>query len=272
MAEVLLTGATGTLGRVLRPRLLDAGLSVRAASRSPPEDGSGGEEWVELDLATGSGIDRAVEGVDAVVHTATDPTGDPEAVDVRGTERLLDAAESADVGHVVYVSIVGVDEVPYSYYRHKLAAEEAVEASDVPETILRATQFHRFVGELLDTVARSPVWPLPTDFRVQPVDTREVADALVECAGSEPQGRVPPIGGPEVRTGRELATAYREARDLRRLVLRLPIPGATATEFRAGTNTCPDRAVGTTTWESWLTEQYGHSNESAATPPTESPS
>ncbi|MFB6139331.1 MAG: SDR family oxidoreductase [Halosimplex sp.] len=268
MARTLVTGATGTLGSALVPRLAEAGHSVRAASRSPPaaDDGdrgaTGPAEWVELDLGSAEGIEHAVEDVDVLVHAASDPTGDPEAVDARGTERLVAAAEGAGVEHLIYPSIVGVDAIPYSYYEHKLAAERAIEGCDVPWTILRATQFHQFVDELIGTVARSPVWPLPTDFRVQPIDAREVADALVDVATERPRGRADPIGGPEVRTGRELVDAYREVRGLRRLVVRLPLPGAAAREFRAGTNTCPDRAVGTTTWEDWLAEEYGGALES----------
>jgi len=284
MTRTLVTGATGALGSALVPRLSEAGHTVRGASRSPPEtaERSGGgpasataapdpDEWVELDLESGDGIEQSVADVDVVVHAASDPMGDSEAVDARGTGRLVAAAETAGVDHVVYPSIVGIDEIPYSYYEHKLAAERALEASDVPATILRATQFHQFVDELIGTVARSPVWPLPTDFRVQPVDVREVADALVKYAGGDPQGRVPPMGGPEVRTGRELVDAYRETRGLRRLVVRLPLPGASAREFRAGTNTCPDRAVGSTSWEEYLTERYGNAGESASASAVGSP-
>ena len=286
MQRTLLTGATGTLGQALQPRLRGMGHTVRAASRSPPDDGGDGPdvdaddpnhdenkmEWVALDLESGRGIERAVEDVDVIVHAASDAVGDSEAVDVRGTEQLLEAAESAGVEHIVYISIVGIDEIPYSYYEHKLAAEAAIEASDVPETILRATQFHQFVDQLLGMVAWSPVWLLPTDFRVQPVDVREVADRLADLAAKTPQGRVPPMSGPEVKTGRELVDAYREARDLRRLVFRLPVPGAAATEFRAGTNTCPDHAIGDVTWESWVSEEYSQATDSPPTPSTGSPS
>jgi len=275
MKRILLTGATGTLGTALRPRLREKGHTVRAASRSPPEAGEDdGEavEWVELDLEAGQGIERAVEEVDVIVHAASDAVGDSEAVDVRGTERLLEAAESTGVEHVVYISIVGIDEIPYSYYEHKLAAEEAIEASAVPETILRTTQFHQFIDQLLGMVAWSPVWLLPTDFQVQPIDAHEVADRLAELADGEPLGMVSPMGGPEVKTGRELVDAYREARDLRRLVFRLPVPGTAAKGFRAGRNTCPDHAVGSVTWESWLSEEYGHATDSPTTPSTGSPS
>ncbi|WP_459192195.1 SDR family oxidoreductase [Halosimplex sp. J119] len=276
MGRTLLTGATGTLGRELRTRLVDAGETVRAASRSPPDQANDAHgncaavEWVELDLADGTGIERAVEDVEVVVHAATAPQGDAEAVDVRGTERLLDAAESTGVHHVVYPSIVGIDEIPYSYYQHKLAAEERVEASAVPETILRATQFHQFVDELLGIVARLPVWPLPTRFRAQPVDAGEVADALVDCATGDPRGRAAPVGGPEVRTLGDLATAYREARGLRRPIVRVPLPGAVAHGFRNGDATCPDRAVGTLGWNEWLGEQYGRTAESAPSGTTSS--
>jgi len=280
MARVLVTGATGTLGSALRPSLLANGHTVRAASRSPPagtdevhgehEESRRDVEWVELDLVDGTGIESALANVDVVVHAATAPTGDSEAVDVDGTERLLDAAEDAGVSNFVYPSIVGIDEIPYSYYEHKLAAEQAVESSEVPHTVVRATQFHEFVDELLGMVARSPVWPLPTKFRIQPVAVEEVADVLVEHATPDASGRLEPVGGPEVRSLGELARAYREARGLRRAIVRLPLPGGMATAFRAGHATCPDRAVGTVTWEKWLAERYGGTG-AVAKRPTGSP-
>ncbi|TYT62793.1 SDR family oxidoreductase [Natrialba swarupiae] len=250
--RTLVTGATGTLGNALRPRLLEAGHDVRAASRSPPSADDNDVEWVELDVLDGTGLEEALADVDVVIHAASAPRGDSEAVDVHGTERLLEAADDADVENVVYVSIVGVDEVPLSYYEHKRRAERAVEDSSVPSTVVRATQFHSFVFELLETVARVPVWALPTQFRIQPIDVGEAADAILEYATREPSGRVPDVGGPDVRTVRELAAAYRDATGVRRPIVRLPVPGSTAAAFRSGTATCPDRTVGTTSWEEWL--------------------
>jgi uncharacterized protein YbjT (DUF2867 family) len=287
MTRVLVTGATGTLGSALRPRLLAAGHTVRAASRAPPNsssessgvsdeavesgeadeaDETAGVEWVELDLLDSTGMETALADVDVVVHAATAPTGDSEAVDVDGTERLLDAADETGVSNFLYPSIVGIEEIPYSYYEYKLAAERAVEASDVPHTVLRATQFHCFLDELLGMVARSPVWPLPTKFRIQPVAVEEVADVLVEHATPDASGRVDPVGGPEEQSLGNLARTYREARGLRRAVVGLPLPGGMARAFRAGHATCPDRAVGTVTWEAWLTERYGAGEATASNP------
>lgn len=255
MATILLTGATGVLGRELRPRLLDAGHELRAASRSPRTGEKA--EWVELDLADGRGLPEAVDDVDVVVHCASDARGDSEAVDVRGTERLLDAAADAEVSNFLYVSIVGIDDIPYSYYQHKLQAEQAVTTSAVPSTIVRVTQFHPFVAYLLYTVSRLPVWPLPVGFQLQPIDPGEAAAAVVDHATVDASGRVPDVGGPEVLSVRALAERYREERGLRRPIVRLPIPGSVASAFRAGYATCPGRAVGTVTWEEWLAAQDG---------------
>lgn len=256
MVRVLLTGATGVLGRELQPRLRDAGYDVHAASRSPPGDGD--VAWVELDLTDGTGVGAAVADADVVVHAASDAQGDSEAVDIHGTERLLDAAETEGVEQFCYVSIVGVDRIPYSYYEHKRAAERAVEASAVPSTVVRSTQFHPFVAYLLDLVSRLPVWPLPTDFRLQPIDAGEAADAVVEHAATDATERLVEVGGPEVRTVRDLAEGYRESRGLRRPIVRLPLPGKVAARFRAGEATCPDRDAGSVTFEEWLATQGEH--------------
>ena len=252
-----MTGATGTLGTALRRRLEATGREIRAASRSPPDRSDDTVEWVELDLTDGTGIESALAGVDVVIHAATAPRGDTEAVDVRGTERLLATAADTGVQNVVYPSIVGVDEIPFAYYEHKAEAETAIADSEVPSTIVRATQFHSFVAGLLDTVAKLPVWPLPRGIRLQPVGVDEVADAIAAYATSSAAGRVEPVGGPEVLSVGELARSYREERGLRRPIVQISFPGETAGGFRAGHALCPDHAVGTVSWGAWLAERDG---------------
>jgi len=261
MTKTLVTGATGTLGTALRPRLTAAGHAVQAASRSPPEAVENSEDssnWVELDVAEGTGLGSALENIDVVVHTATAPRGDTAAVDVQGTKRLIVAAEEAGVEHFVYPSIVGTDDIPLSYYGHKAAAETAVEESDTPTTIVRSTQFHAFVAELLDSVAKLPVWPLPTRIQIQPVDVGEVADVIVDHATQTASGQTGPVGGPEILSVGELARAYRAARSLRRPIIRFPIPGKTMAAFRAGHATCPDNRTGTRAWEAWLADRHAN--------------
>ena len=265
MGRLLLTGATGRLGQALTPRLHAAGRNVVAASRSPPSAHSSDEDWVTLDLATDEGIEAAVADANVVVHAASAPTGDTEAVDVEGTRRLLDAASDAGVSNFVYPSIVGIEDIPYSYYEAKLAAERAVVDSDVPHTVLRATQFHEFVADTFETLSWLPVWPLPTRMRLQPVAVGEVADALVACATPDASGRVPPVAGPELRTVGELARAYRDAMGWRTPVVRLPLPGAVFGAFRAGEATRPDRSVGTVPFAEWLQREDGDPATAAGT-------
>ena len=256
MIQTLVTGATGTLGAALRPRLTAAGQAVWAASRSPPEETDEDVKWIELDLFDDASIKSALEDVDVVIHAATAPQGDTELVDVQGTKRLLEVADESGVQNFVYPSIVGIDDIPFSYYEHKVAAETAIEDSVVPPTIVRATQFHSFVAEMLGYVAKLPVWPLPTKMQLQPIDVGEVADVIVSNATLTANGRTDPVGGPKVHSVGELAQVYRDVRGLRRPIFGLPIPGGTAAGFRAGHATCPEHTPGTVTWKEWLTERY----------------
>ncbi len=113
--------------------------------------------------------------------------------------------------------------------------------------------FDRF---LTDVAAFFPYTFLPIDFRVQPVAAAEVASALCDCVASGPSGRLPDMGGPEVRRAGDLVHPWPQARGLRRLILPLPLPGATAAAFRRGANTCSDRRQGRTSWEAWLAQRY----------------
>ena len=81
-------------------------------------------------------------------------------MDVDGTRNLLEAARAAGTPHLVYISIVGIHRVPYRYYQAKLAAERLIQASGLPWTILRSTQFHQL---LLVTrgLVRLPLVPVP---------------------------------------------------------------------------------------------------------------
>lgn len=213
---------------------------------------------VRGDLLTGEGLDRAVEGADVIIHCASSPFRKSRQTDLGGTERLLGAASRAGVPHVVYISIVGVDRAQsYPYYRVKLETERVIESSPVPHTILRATQFHDFVLGMVRLLDRSPVMLVPKGFLGQSVDVGEVAARLVELALSEPAGRVPELGGPEVWTLVHAAREYlRITGRARRGIFEVPVPGKTARAFRDGALTCPDGMRGRVSWEEFLRERW----------------
>lgn len=257
MTRILVTGGTGTLGRELVPRLRADGATVRVMSRRPRDGAAADVEWTRADLVAGAGLDEAVAGVDVVVHAASDPARARRA-DVEGTGRLLRAARAAGVRHLVYVSIVGVDRVPFAYYRHKLMSEAVVRESPVPWTILRATQFHDFVdGMFLRPAARLPLMPLPTGWRFQPVAVADVAEQLAQGARVGPTEDVHDFGGPQAWTLGDLARAWLEIREVRKRVLHLPLPGRISAALRDGGLTTPEHAMGRTGWEEWVRGRYG---------------
>lgn len=250
---VLITGGTGMLGRELVEAAERAGHRVRIASRrAPPREGPAGRGWARMDLVGGEGISEALAGVDAVIHAASDPRR-ADAVDVMGTRRLVAAARAAGTAHLIHVSIVGIDEIPFGYYQRKLEAERIIVGSGVPFSIVRATQFHGFVDMLLAAAARVPlVLPVPSSFLVQSVAVSEVAERLVGCVSAGPRARMPDFGGPEVLTLDEVAEQWKLARAVRKPVMRLPVFGRTAAAFRAGRNTTPDGERGRIKWDDWL--------------------
>lgn len=251
--KILATGGTGALGREFVPAAERAGHAVRIASRrSRPHGVPPDREWAQVEIASGSGVQAALAGVEVVLHAASDPRR-PTAVDVNGTRRLAAAARAAGVSHFVYVSIVGVDVIPFGYYRRKLVAEQIVAGSGVPYSILRATQFHTLLDLLLAAAARVPlVIPLPTEFRFQSVAPSEVAHRLIRCIGEGPGERLPDFAGPEVLTLGEMGQEWKVARGEEKPVVRLPIPGKVAAAFRAGKNTAPDGERGAIRWREWL--------------------
>ncbi|MGV0793662.1 SDR family oxidoreductase [Mycolicibacterium sp. XJ1819] len=247
---VLVTGATGTLGHRVVPEAVQAGHRVRALSRRS-HVGYTGVNWAQADLLAGTGLDSALDGVDVVVHCATQPTG---GKDVASMRNLIAAARRAGVGHLVHVSIVGIDRIPLPYYRTKLAVERELESSGVGHTVLRATQFHELIRTTFAIQRFSPVlWAL-RGVRFQPIDTRDVAARLVELIDAEPAGRAPDIGGPQICPHAELAEMYRAARGSRRRVVSAPLPGRIVAGYRSGANLVPQNPVGTTRFADYLAQ------------------
>jgi hypothetical protein len=207
---------------------------------------------------------EAIEGVDVVVHCASDPHH-PES-DVVGTTNLIEALkECAPATHLIYISIVGVDALPWSYYRAKRDVELAIETAAPSWTIQRTTQFHSFLDTTLARLARSPLLVLPRGFAFQPVATQEVADLLVTHVHSGPTGRAPDFGGPDVLSATTLARGWLAARRKLRPIVTAPLPGRLSRAFRAGANLCPDGRRGHTTWQEYLATVDANAGAVAAT-------
>lgn len=163
--RIAVAGGTGTVGRHTVEALQSAGHDAVVLSRSRG-----------VDLVTGQGVGEALAGADAVIDVVSVETLKAStAIEffTAAAGNLSAAAADAGVGHLVLLSIVGIDRIPYDYYAGKIAQEKIVEGSRVPSTILRATQFHEFAGQMFERAKLGPLHLAP-NARTQPVAAREV--------------------------------------------------------------------------------------------------
>jgi len=182
------------------------------------------------------------------VHAATHPLK-YRAVDLEGTRKIIGVVgDRPDPPHLVYISIVGCDRNPFSYYRAKYASELVLERSGLPVTVVRATQFHTLVTAIAGACAHGPVSLQPA-LRFQSCDHLMVAERLVDTAlGEVPIGyrRSVDLAGPEQTTLGEAVNLLRQAAGQRPpRVIRLPAVGGTLRAFARGANLPgPDAEIG----------------------------
>ena len=265
--NILVTGGTGHLGRAVVAGLRASGHRVRVLARRPGKDP--GIDWRQGDLATGEGVADATSGIEAIVHAAThspaaqrgglrplDFVRSPTDVDIDGTKALLAAAEDAAVEHFVHVSIVGLKHMArFPYSRVKLSAEELVQTSAVPWSIVRATGFYWLLDRMLARIVNRPPVLLPAEVRMQPVDSDEFAAVIVESLSDGRRGEREDFAGPEQLTLHEFAEQYLAARGLQRRIWSAPVPRRIQAALTAG-STSPNARLGATTWAQWLRRTY----------------
>lgn len=251
--NVLVTGGTGVLGRHVVAKLRQQGHRARIFSRQP----RGHVDAVQGDLKSGANLDKAVKGMDAIVHAATEARRSLRSRgDITGTRNLMNAARRANIKHLVYISIVGIDGVPYPYYRTKVAVEKIVKQGETPWSILRATQFHDLMETLLHGFSRVPgITAIPFAWKYQPVDAREVASRLVQVVLGDPKGMLDDFGGPEVRDFKSIAELWLTARKEDRRLVNLPMPFKFSKQFADGRLTTEHRS-GRVDFGQYLAETY----------------
>jgi uncharacterized protein YbjT (DUF2867 family) len=252
--NVLVTGGTGTLGRHVVTMLRQSGHRARIFCRHP----RGHVDAVQGDLRTGAGLEHALRGMDAIVHAATGARDSWAArTDVDATRRLVDAARKANIKHLVYPSIVGMEGVAYPYYKTKLRAEALIKDGAIPWSILRATQFHELMEIFLGIASRVPgLTMIAFDWQFQPVESKEVARRIVDVVLHEPQQTVADFGGPEVRDFKSLAESWLAARHQRRKLVNFKLPTKFSRQWSEGKLLTPDHKDGKTTFEQYLAEKY----------------
>jgi uncharacterized protein YbjT (DUF2867 family) len=187
--KILIIGGTGLIGSKTTVILRQRGHEVVAAS---PKSG--------VNTITGEGVKEAVAGAQVVIDLANSPSFEDKAVleFFQTSGRILLAAEAAaGVAHHVALSIVGTDRTPENgYFRAKVAQEKLIEASSVPYTIIRSTQFMEFLGGIAGEATRGNVVRVsPGAF--QPIAADDVAGFVADVALAVPTNGIVEIAGPE---------------------------------------------------------------------------
>ena len=188
MTKIAVTGATGRLGSPLVGILEGQGHEVVPIARSKG-----------VDVITGEGLAEALDGVDAIVDAATGPSPDEEEATkffTTATRNLHEVGTEAGVKRIVLVSIIGIDKFKAGYNAAKRAQEQAALAGPIPTRILRATQFHEFVEQILDW-GRNGNAAYVAAMQTQVIAARTVAEELAQLVvDSEPTGPTLEIAGP----------------------------------------------------------------------------
>lgn len=245
--KIAVAGGTGTVGRLVVERVRAAGHEPVVLSRA-----------AGVDLRDRAATDRALVGVEALIDAAS--VGTTRAATstefFRATSgTLLAAARAAGVAHAVLLSIVGIDRNPNGYYAGKVVQEELFERGTVPWTILRATQFHEFAGQVASQARLGPLQLAPRA-RVQPVDAAEVATRLVALAVAGPQGRAADLAGPREERLERMIRAWVRRDGSRTPVIPVGLPGAQMRGMRAGLNLPTAGAtLAGPTFDDWLAAQ-----------------
>src|SRR3954449_1951098 len=198
--KIAVTGATGRVGSHLVEVLEQRGHDVVPIARSKG-----------VDVITGDGLDAALAGVETIIDTATGPSPDQEeatAFFTTSAQNLQRAGAAAGAKRIVVVSIIGIDRFQGGYNAAKLAQERTLLEGPVPVRIVRAAQFHEFVGELVGWMTQDGVAYLP-DMKTQLVAARTVAEALADAA-EEPEienGTISEVAGPRAERLADAAAA-----------------------------------------------------------------
>jgi uncharacterized protein YbjT (DUF2867 family) len=200
---IVIIGGTGLIGSKTAAILRQGGHTVAATSSR-----------TGVNTITGDGLKEALAGADVVIDLTNSPLFEDKAVleffETAG-RNLLAAEAAAGVKHHIALSIVGVDRTADNgYFRAKIAQEKLIEASGVPYTIIRATQFLEFLGGIAASAADGNKARLSPGL-FQPIAADDVAPIVADVALAAPRNGIVEIAGPERAPFNQIIAHYLKA-------------------------------------------------------------
>jgi uncharacterized protein YbjT (DUF2867 family) len=234
----------------------------RIGSKIVEKLGEHGHDAVAADLSTGvntltgEGLADAFDGADVVVDVSNSPSFEDDAVMdffQTSTRNSLAAEQAAGVGHHVALSVVGADRLPDSgYLRAKVAQEMLIEASAIPYSIVRSTQFFEFVESIAAAAIDGDTVRVPSA-SIQPVAADDAARAVGRIAVGKPVNGLVEVAGPEPYSFEELIRYGLSARNDPRHVVADPDAQYFGTTLTNGSLLPSEHAErGETRFEDWL--------------------
>ncbi|WPO77872.1 SDR family oxidoreductase [Flavobacterium sp. KACC 22761] len=259
MNKILITGGNGHLGKYIVDSLLSKGYNPSVLTTQTILSESNRVQFFTGDLVENKGLQEATEGADVIIHCASNPRNFQQT-DIKGTKNLLEAIDKNATKHFIYISIVGIDKSDYPYYGAKLEVEKSIINSGIPFTILRTTQFHDFVFNLLKTLeeqnsGNEGFIEIPSGLKFQSIAVNEVADLLISLALEKPKGLLEDCGGPEVFSFEEMVASYLKINRKNRQIKLLESEDIRHKLFTTGINLCPNQKLGKQTWEEFLIQK-----------------
>ncbi|MGX1810462.1 SDR family oxidoreductase [Nocardia sp. NPDC055321] len=209
--KIVVIGGTGLIGSKVVTRLNEHGHQAVAAA---PNTG--------VNTLTGEGVKEVLQDANVVVDVSNSPSfADDDVMNFfrTSTTNLVQAAESAGVGHYVALSVVGTDRLPESgYLRAKVAQEELIKGSGLPYSLVHSTQFFEFAGGIADSATVDGIVRLP-GAGVQPIAAEDVAPIVGATAAGTPLNGTLEIAGPDVfGMDQWIATVLKARSDVREVV------------------------------------------------------
>ncbi len=235
---ILLTGASGTIGKALLPRLLETGEQVRVLVRDPRKLGRMRAD-VQLALGDLGGLAdvrlrrQAFRGVDTVIHLAAsirdEAGGSVEEVNALGTSRVIAGAESAGVDRLVFFSAMGA--TPFQrtrFFRAKSLAEAGVEASPLATSVFAPSIVYDRDDPWVTNMRRLSLLPLlpisgSGGALYQPIWAQDVASCVLAALGAPELPQRVELAGPDTLTYEQIARLIARAVGRQRRVIHVPL-------------------------------------------------